>query len=103
MFADYNMVSIDPEKVVGATILYVFDTNKRFLRKFVSDSGIVVSGTTLKNCTGVQKTIRNPEKQLANFASHVKGKCEKVFNEVKAVEKKTTGRLNKDCILLKAF
>jgi len=100
----FNLASVDPETIVGATVLYAFDTNKRLLKKYTSGvSGIEVSGTTLKNCVGVQKKIRKPEDQLAGFATLARTKAEKLFSDIKAVEKECTGRTNKDTILLKVF
>lgn len=103
--SDYNMASVDPEKLVGAGTVYVFDTKKRFLKKFVSNSvdGIQVSGTTLKNCNGTQKTIRKPNEQLLGFDKLPITKAAKVYDGIRAVDKETTGRMNKDVILLRVF
>lgn len=102
---DYHLASIDPEKVVGAQVLYTFETKKRLLKKYTAMgiAGIEVSGTTLKNVAGTQKKIRKPEEQLLGFGSLPRTKAEKVFTSTKAVEKECTGRMNVDTIILRAF
>lgn len=102
---EYNLASIDPEKIVGAQTVYVVDTKKRLLKKFTAMgvSGVEVSGTTLKNVVGKQKKLRKPGEQLAGFGNMPKTKCEKLFNEIRAVEKECTGRVNESTVLLGVF
>lgn len=102
---DYHLASIDPENVVGATTLYTFETKKRLLKKYTAmgTAGIEVSGTTLKNVVGTSKKIRKPEEQLSGFGTLPITKAEKVFTSTKAVEKKCTGRMNAETIILRVF
>lgn len=102
---DYNLASIDAEKLVGAQTAYVFDTKKRLLKVYeaMGVNGIEIGGTTLKNCKGVQKKIRKPEEQVPMFATMPKTKAAKEFAAIRAKDKECTGRMNADSIILKVF
>lgn len=100
--ADYNLTSIDAEKIVGANTLYLFDADKRILKKCVSPSGILVTGTTVKNCMVVQKKVRKPE-LLKGFAKLTKDKALKFFNELTTKEAPSTGRTNENTLILSVF
>lgn len=102
---EYGLVSVDPEELVEAQIAYVFDTRKRLLKKYTADGidGMMIGGTTIKNAIAVQKMIRNPKDQLAGFAGFTKIRCKKEFDNIRAVEKGCSGRMNKDTIILKVI
>jgi hypothetical protein len=105
-FAEYGLISINPEKIVGAKTLLLFNTKTRALQYYVSDNpnGLTVKGSTLKDYDpdkSYSKTVRKPEEVLPKLTT-IK-KAEKIVSEIKAVEKKLTGRVNKDTIILKAW
>ena len=101
----YGLHSFDPEKLVGASTAFVFDTKKRLLKRYDAKgvAGIEVTGTTLKNVVGVSKKIRKPELQLKGFDKLPVTKCNATFNSTKALEKECTGRTNRETILLRVF
>ena len=85
----------------------VFNTKKRQMQLYFANDqlGLQVKGSTLSNFTeaSVGKTIRKPEDMLVKFMKAAKVRVDKIFSEIKSTEKVMTGRINKDCILLKAW
>ncbi len=102
---DYNLVSVDPEKLVGASMVYVFEAKKRLLKRIepTGISDIEVSGTTLKGVKCTQKKIRKPEEQLKGFDRMSPLKAQKLFYGIRAMEKDCTGRMNDSTIILRVF
>jgi len=103
-----KLVSINPEDVIDCKELWVYQTKYRKLGKYVaqSHSSLGVKGTTITGFDingSVQKTLRKPKEQLAEFKKAGKVKLRTFMDEVKAVDIKLTGRINKDTILLKVF
>ena len=103
----YQLVSINPIDIVGATEVWVFNTKTRKLGKYVAEehTTIQVKGTTLlfiDEKLSVQKTLRKPEVQLKEFKKAGKVVLRKFMDSINAVEIKLNGRLNKDTIILKA-
>jgi len=103
----YQLVSINPIDIVGATEVWVFNTKTRKLGKYVAEehTTIQVKGTTLlfiDEKLSVQKTLRKPEVQLKEFKKAGKVVLRKFMDSINAVEIKLNGRLNTDTIILKA-
>ena len=102
-----KLVSVNPEDIIDCKELWVYQTKYRKLGKYVADgfSTLGVKGTTIIGFdanASVQKTLRKPKEQLTDFKKAGKVKLRKFLDEVKAVDIKLTGRINKDTILLKA-
>jgi hypothetical protein len=79
---------------------------RKSVSKAISDgfTTLGVKGTTITGfdaTNSVQKTLRKPAEQLAEFKKAGKVKLRTFMEDVKAVEIKLTGRINKDTILLK--
>jgi hypothetical protein len=101
-----KVASINPVDILGASELWVFNVKTRKLGKYVSlnSSGLSVKGTTIENFTevgSVQKTLRKPNEQLAEFAKVGKIQLRKFMESVKTTDTKLTGRINTDTLLLK--
>lgn len=102
-----GVASINPEKIIGASTLLVYNTKLRRLCVYNADDqvkGLQCKGSTLTNikedeCIG--KTLRKPEEQLVQFLKGTKSKVAKEFIAIRSAEKKLTGRINSDCILLR--
>lgn len=104
----YKIISVDPVKIVGAEQLWIFNTKTRSLGVYRTDNvhGLFVKGSTIRNydtSSSVSKTIRKPEVVIAEVMSGGKIALKKIIENVKAVEKKLNGRINKDCILLRVL
>jgi len=102
-----KLVSINPQDIIGAKELWVFNVKTRKLGKYVSTefSELNVKGTTVTGYDehkSVQKTLRKPEDQIKDFKAAGKVQLRKFLEDIKAVDIKLNGRINEDTILLKA-
>lgn len=101
--AGYNLVSIHPERILRANVLFVFNTKTRDLIRYESKEGFDIKGTTILNGTkAVSKKVRKPE-AMKEFVSYPRVKTDKEFDRMASKEKSTNYRLNKDTILLKSY
>jgi hypothetical protein len=101
-----KIVSINPQDIIGAKELWVFNVKTRKLGKYVTTefSELNVKGTTITGFdenASVQKTLRKPEEQLKEFKTAGKVVLRKFLDDIKAVDIKLNGRINEDTILLK--
>jgi hypothetical protein len=111
----YKLASINPEDIVGANELWVFNAKTRKLGKYVASNvdpkgmqrdgtGLQVKGTTIigfDEAQSIQKTLRKPEEQLKDFKSAGKVKLRKFLDEIATTDTKLNGRINLDTLLLK--
>jgi hypothetical protein len=103
-----GLESIVPSEVLGASCVWVYDTVKRKLGRYVGESSgsLYVKGTTLLGFDekkSVQKTLRKPEEQLKAFMKLRKLNTQNEwFDEVKAVGSVLTGRTNTNLLILRA-
>ena len=105
-FKKLKLVSINPEKIIGATELWVFNT--RYNRLGVYRAVNSVRGFSVKGCTiqhfdeneSVQKTARKP-KEVLNVLN--KRSLKAMLKNMKTKEQSLTGRINAQTILLGAF
>ena len=105
-FTKLKLVSINPEKIIGATELWVFNTryNKLGVYRAVNS----VRGFSVKGCTiqhydeneSVQKTARKP-KDAVNVLN--KRSLKAMLKNMKTKEQPLTGRINAQTILLGVF
>tara|TARA_B110000503_G_scaffold27827_1_gene44464 strand:+ start:843 stop:2006 length:1164 start_codon:yes stop_codon:yes gene_type:complete len=112
-----GIASIPVEDVVYANEVWVYNTKSRKIGVYKATNqdpknmkregaGLKVKGTTIIDFdikTSVQKTLRKPADQMPVFKSSAKTKCQKYFEEIKAVSTNLSGRLNDTTIILKAF
>ena len=100
-----KLVSVNPVDIIGAGELWVYNTKTRKLGQYIASnsSGLAVKGTTLENFTekSVQKTLRKPEQQLAEFMKATKVQLRKFMDGVKTTEIALNGRINEDTLLLR--
>lgn len=105
--SELNLTSIDPQKVVGATQLWVYNTKYRIIGVYTTNSvkGFSVKGTSLLNFDSeksVGRKLRKPKEQLQLFSQQGKVGLRTYLSNIKAKDIKLNGRINKDIILLKA-
>ena len=104
----FKLVSIPPIQMIGKMRLYTFNTKKRTLTEYITEStnGFQISGSSIKNFDEVNSRtvkLRKPEE----FLSIVQSKTPKQINA--EWEKLTTkssvpnGRINTDTILLRVL
>ena len=113
----FQLASINPQEIIGAEELWVFNTKTRKLGRYIASSkdplhqrregtGLGVKGTTITSFSedeSVQKTLRKPEEKLKEFKDAGKIKIKKFLEEINAVDIKLNGRINPDTILLKTI
>ncbi len=111
----YSLKSIDPKDIITAEQLWVFNIKTRKLGIYVASvldprglnregTGLSVKGTSVQGfdpAKSIQKTLRKPEAQLAEFMKSGPVKSKTFFSEIKSMEIALTGRINPDTILLK--
>lgn len=107
-FAELNLISVEPEKIIGAQTLWVFNTKTRKLGVYQAEdvTGLSVKGSSIigfSEMKSIQKTVRKPETLVPKIVEGGKVFLRNVLSEIKAVETKLTGRINGDTILLRVM
>lgn len=107
-FPELKISSVSGEKVVGADILYLYNTKTRKLACVHALLGkkLSVKGTTLLNCnetSTTQKTLRKPELQLKEFLTGGKAFMQKYYDSITSKDSPFSGRINSDTLLLKVY
>jgi hypothetical protein len=100
-FSDLGLFSVNPTELVGANIVYVYNTKTRFIQKFESDIGVGVRGSTLINIKepAIKKKIRNPE-VLKSINTTNRNFMERFWSSFKTKQGEANSRINSNCILL---
>lgn len=102
-----KITSVNPINIVGASVVWCFDTKLRKLYKYIADplqKTMSIKGTTIIGFDEMKsegKTIRKPEVQLAEFMKSGKVALRKYLDNIRAVAIKPTGRLNENILILK--
>ena len=104
---DLKVVSINPATIIGAGRLLVLNTKTRTLTEYVTDrrDGFEIKGTTLQGFDfdkGRIKTLRKPQEFIPIALKKTVRQFDKLFEALTTKETKPTGRINADCILLRA-
>ena len=104
--SDLKLVSINPEKIIGCSELWVYNTKKNRLGVYYAENsvrGLSVKGCTIQNfdsSMSIQKTARKPEDVLKTLTKRT---LNKNLKQMKTKEQEVTGRINAQTILLGAF
>ncbi len=101
-----KLVSINPEDIIGAQELWIYNSKSRKLGKYVAEEfkELGVKGTTITGFSeskSVQKTLRKPADQLKDFKAAGKVALRKFLDEINAVDTRMNGRINDEILLLK--
>lgn len=101
-----KLVSINPEDIIGAQELWIYNSKTRKLGKYVAEEfkELGVKGTTITGFSeskSIQKTIRKPEEKLKEFKAAGKVALRKFLDEINATDARMNGRLNEETVLLK--
>ena len=105
-FKKLKLVSVNPEKIIGATELWVCNTKSNRLgvyRAVNSVRGFSVKGCTIEHFDeneSVQKTARKPKEALNVLTKRT---LKAMFKNMKTKEQPLTGRINAQTILLGVF
>jgi hypothetical protein len=103
-----NLKSVLPSKIVGATQLWVYNVRYKTLGVYIcsNNHGFTVKGSTIQNFDvkeSIVKVLRKPEEVLPQVLEAGKVALKKILPALKTKEKKLTGRINKDTILLRVI
>lgn len=105
-FDELKVKSIDPERIVGASSLWLYNTKYRTLTNLICDNekGFTVKGTTVIGISEESKAkkIRKPESIIPNIISMGKVPLRKVFENLTTKYSKVNDRINNLTILLRA-
>jgi hypothetical protein len=101
-----KLVSVPITDVLGASVVWVYQTKYRKLGKYVSETpgSLSIKGTSIigySEMQSVQKTLRKPELQLKDFMKAGKVQLRTFLKDIKSTETKLTGRLSEDILVLK--
>lgn len=108
-FQELGLKSVPPSKLIGASEIWLYDTEKRKIHYYVADSHVgtmSVKGTTIVGFDSANsgvKTVRKPQEFLKNFMSSGKPAARKLFKELTTVQIEPNGRTNESLIILKAY
>lgn len=105
-YTKLKLISIPPENIVGASQLWVYNTKYKYLTCYNSTSTFGVKGTTITNIdleTSVRKTCRKPDEILPKILTGGKRILKNIMNDLSTKSVDVNGRVNGDCILLKAI
>jgi len=105
---DAKLVSINPIMIPGKNKLFVYNTKNKVLFSYENDStaGFEVRGSTVYNWnenTSICTTLRKPDDVLPQILTKTEKQIDKVLSSLTTKVKKPTGRINKDCILLRVL
>lgn len=101
-FPELKLKSIEPQKIVGASQLWVYNTRYKKLTQFIAvdGSGLSVKGTTVVGFDvdkSMTKVVRKPDLVLAEIN---KRKLAFHMKQMKTNGQEVNGRLGKDTIIL---
>ena len=105
---DLRITSIAPEKIIGAEILYVYDTKYRKLTCLVAENctSFTIKGTTILSidpAKSVSKILRKPEEFLSTFMNGGKVAKRRTFDGLKTKATEANGRMNEHKLILQAY
>ena len=103
---EFGIESVKPADIIGASQVWVFDTKTRFMHKYISDVGMAVKGSTLKEFDPAQshkKKIREMycEQVLDDVVNGGKVKLRKSIAGIAAKEVAVTGRIGKEMVIVR--
>ena len=104
--SDLKLVSINPEKIIGCSELWVYNTKKNRLGVYYAENsvrGLNVKGSTILNYDSnisIQKKARKPDEVLKTLTKRT---LNKNFKQLTTKDKEVTGRINAQTILLGVF
>jgi hypothetical protein len=107
-FAELNLTSVAPEKIIGASQVWLYNTKTKLLSQYNADNakGFAIKGTTIQNYnqqTSIGKKLRKPQVTTKEVLEGGKIKLRKIMETLTTKASELTGRLNSDTIILKVI
>ena len=106
---DNKITSIDPSKIIGAEMLFLFNSKTNQLAYYHAGDrgGLDVKGTSIKNFDTNKSEVKKLGVRTTHFLDRVLGGgkivLNKTMNEVNSKASKVTGRVNNNMIILKVI
>jgi len=102
---DLKITSVSPEKIVGATVVWLYNTRYKKLTKLQAEvsGGLSVKGTTVIGFgkESVCKRLRKPHLVLGAMVKSGKREENKIWQSLRTKPVVVNGRMNKNTIILK--
>ena len=107
-FAELNLKSILPEKIVGANQVWLYNTKTKLLGMYNADNakGLTIKGTTIQNFnveTSSGKRLRKPEVTVKQVLDGGKIVLKKLLDGLTTKPADLTGRINSDTIVVRVI
>ena len=107
-FAELNLKSILPEKIVGANQVWLYNTKTKLLGMYNADNakGLTIKGTTIQNFnveTSIGKRLRKPDVAIKQVLDGGKIVLKKLLDGLTTKPAELTGRINSDTIIVRVI
>lgn len=107
-FAKLKIKSIDPQMIVGAQQLWIFNTktNQLTMLNALGPAGFSIKGTTVQNYDpdlSIKKKLRKPNDTIQKVLDGGKIVLKKLMSDLTTKPIEVNGRLNDDTIILRAI
>lgn len=104
----FGFSSVNPEKIVSASQLWVFNVKTRKLGVYTAQdaAGLSIKGSTVLNYSldaSTAKTLRKPSETIPELIKSGKGFLKTFLKNINAKESRLTGRINRDTILVRVI
>lgn len=105
-FDEFKLQSLLPVNCLGTSEIWLYNTRTRKIGCYKAEfsGSIMIKGSSfigyMEN-SSVQKTLRKPEKQLAEFQSLAKNQLHKWFNNIRSTEHRLNGRSNEHSVIMR--
>lgn len=95
--------SINPEAILTANVLFVYDEKTRRMIKFSNPDGakLTILGSKVKAHTITSKTVRKPSEVLTEMRKGTIKTAERVYEALTTKEQPHTGRMTEKCLILR--
>ena len=107
-FAELNLKSVLPEKIIGANQVWLYNTKTKLLGMYNADNakGLTIKGTTIQNFnveTSIGKRLRKPEVAVKQVLDGGKIVLKKLLDGLTTKPAELTGRINSDTIVVRVI
>jgi hypothetical protein len=107
-FAELNLKSVLPEKIIGANQVWLYNTKTKLLGMYNADNakGLTIKGTTIQNYneqSSSGKRLRKPEVTVKQVLDGGKIVLKKLLDGLSTKPSDLTGRINSDTIILRVI
>ena len=95
--------SVEPHLIIGSRAVLLYNIKQKKISYYSSDGGLSIQGTTLKNFDKaiVKKCGRKNNKWIKDLTICAINRMINELNNLKATQQESTGRINKDTLILR--